>query len=266
MQIGCLRRPAFVCSKEWHMIEGMTQTNGKQEHSNVLINHQSLIVLSPYMQSFCKKGLQAITSGQQGSVFSKLEIYVASIWDRISELDNSLSGLRMALRLVEEVGAQCSPKPEVYRYHYENFVLRVIGCFDRAYRLVGSALLIDKKRLEGNGGNSVVKKYVQVNHADIYAALEEVGRGVEKYREPRNELIHNSAYLSRELMLIQNAKLLRMDAKGLDVDFVAREYFLDMSKEMEQTIDDLFNALNNLIDVLAPIFFEHAEERSNKSF
>lgn len=183
-----------------------------------------------------------------------MEIYASNIIERTSELDNCLSGLRLAMRFVEELSVQRSPSPEIYRYHYENFVLRVIGCADRAHRLIGSALQIDKDRLESTSGNSIVLRYVKTNHTAIHVALKNILQIVESYRGPRNELIHNSAYSDRELMVFQNIPLLRIDTGPIDVDCLVKAHFSTEGKKIAQTIEHLFYALTKLMNVLAPLF------------
>ncbi len=107
----------------------------------------------PHLQTYLLKGLAELRSG--GATFSgtAAEVYAEGVADRVSELDNALSALRLTMAFVMDQGNQPSPDPDVFRYHYENFVLRVIGFVDRAHRMVGSVLLMDKAKFESIGGN-----------------------------------------------------------------------------------------------------------------
>ncbi len=208
----------------------------------------------PHLQSYLRKGLAELRSSGTTFQASVSEIYAAGVADRVSELDNALAALRLALGFAMDLGNQPRPDPDVYRYHYENFVLRVIGFVDRAHRLVGAALVMDKTRFESISGNRFVQEQVKANHPDIHAALQGVTQAVESYRGPRNELIHASAFSSRELGLFQSIRQIGMDTGDVDVDELARHYFSEGSKEIVQTIARLVDALTALLDSLAPLF------------
>lgn len=219
------------------------------EHRHALIDHPSLQVLMPSLQRYIQKGLDKLSAGDKTFLGSALEIYAENVVARVSELDNAIAALRLTLNFVMDLSAQPAPAADIYRYHYENFVLRVIGFDDRAHRLVGSALLIDKSKLEGVGGNQIVRKQVK-NHPDIQAALEEVADAVKSYRGPRNELIHNAAYTSRELGLFQTIQQLGVDTGGIDVHELARKHFSGGAEEIMRTIEQLVDALAHLLSVL----------------
>jgi len=208
----------------------------------------------PHLKSYASKGLNEFLSGGNTFLGTAVEIYAANVAVRVSELDNALVALRLTLDFVIKLSAQPSPDPDIYRYHYENFVLRVIGFVDRANRLVGSALLMDKAKLESTRGNSLVQQQVKTNYPHIHDALQSVTQAVESYREPRNELIHNTAFTSRELGLFQSIHQFGMDTEGINVDELAKEYFSGRGMEITQTIARLVEALTNLLNALHPLF------------
>lgn len=230
-----------------------------KEHRHNLIDHPSLQVLMPYLQSYAHKGLTEFLAGRHTFPGSAAEIYAANVADRVSELDNALAALRMTLNFVIDLSDQPTPDPDIYRYHYENFVLRVMGFVDRAHRLVGSALLMNKAKFELIGGNKFVQKQVEIEHPDISTALQAVTQAVESYRGPRNELIHAAAFTSRELGLFQSIRQFGVDTDGIDVDELARNHFSGESKEIALTIARLVEALTNLLDTLHPLFLNAAE-------
>lgn len=225
-----------------------------EEHRRDLIDHSGLKVLLPYLKSYAQKGLTEMRSQKKSFTASVVEIYAAGVCERVSELDNALAALRLTLGFVMDLGSQSSPSPDIYRYHYENFVLRVIGFVDRAHRLVGASLLMDKAKFETIGGNAHVQRQVRADHPDLHAALQAVEQAVESYRGPRNELIHSSAFTSRELGLFQSVRQFGLDTEGLDVDELARHHFCQGSTEIALTIARLVETLTALLDALAPRF------------
>ena len=234
-------------------------TDNDQVHRRGLIDHPGLQVLMPHLQTYLLKGLTELRSGGETFSGTAVEIYAAGVADRVSELDNALSALRLTMGFVMELGSQPSPDPDVYRYHFENFVLRVIGFVDRAHRLVGSSLLMKNAEFENIRGNRVVQDRVKTSHPDIHAALQSVTEAVESYRGPRNELIHAAAFTSRELGLFQSIRQFGVDTGGLDMDALARHHFSEGGTEIALTIARLVEALTTLLDSLAPLFANAAE-------
>ena len=88
---------------------------------------------------------QALFEHGNGSAFAA-EFYAQSVCSRVAELDNGLGSLRLVQRFVGAFASDSDPDPDIYRYHYENFVFRCIGLVDRAHLLVAAALLMSKKR------------------------------------------------------------------------------------------------------------------------
>ncbi|CAM5214878.1 hypothetical protein CDEF62S_04066 [Castellaniella defragrans] len=221
----------------------------------------------PHLKIYARKGLNALQSGSKTFPGPAVEIYAADVTERVSELDNALTALRLALGFVMDLGSQSALDPDIYRYHYENFVLRVVGFVDRAHRLVGSALLMDKAKFESVGGNRFVTKQVKTNYPDIHAALQGVTQAVESYKGPRNELIHSAAYTSRELGLFQSIRHFGLDTGDIDVDELARGYFSGGATEIALTIARLVKTLANLLDALHPLFLiavDHDNEHLKK--
>lgn len=233
--------------------------NDAQAHRHGLIDHPGLQILLPHLKRYLLKGLTEWQSGGTAFTGSATEIYTVSVAERVSELDNALAALRLTMGFVMDLGKQPSPDPDMYRYHYENFVLRVIGLVDRAHRLVGSALLLDKAKFENINGNRFVQQHVQANHPDIHTALQSVTQAVESYRGPRNELIHAAAFTTRELGLFQAIRQFGVDTGDINIDGLARRHFSEGSKEIALTIAGVVRALTTLLDRLAPLFTIAAE-------
>ncbi|MBK1681281.1 Cthe_2314 family HEPN domain-containing protein [Rhodocyclus tenuis] len=228
--------------------------NDKQEQRSSLIDHPGLTVLMPHLRRYLHKGLAELRSSGTTFPTTAAETYAAGVAERVSELDNALQALRLTLDFVMALVNQPSPNPDVYSYHYENFVLRVIGFVDRAHRLVGAALLLDKAKFESVGGNKFVQAQVKTEHPDIHAALLGVMNTVENYRGPRNELIHSAAFSSREIGLFRSIRQFRVGTEGVDIDALERRHYAEGSEEITLTITRLVKALTTLLDCLASRF------------
>lgn len=225
-----------------------------KEHRWDLMDHHGLKVLKPFFTSYLQKGLAEIGSENKTFPASAAEIYAASVCERVSELDNALAALRLTLNFVMDLGQELKPDPDIYRYHYENFVLRVIGFVDRAHRLVGASFLMPIKKVEGIHGKAFVRQQVESEHAQVYAALLAVSEAVDSYRGPRNELIHAAAFSSRELGLFTTIKHIGLDMDGVEINELAKHHYSKGGIEIALTIAKLVETLKALLDALAPLF------------
>lgn len=111
----------------------------------MLIDHPALSPLSPHMRTYAIQGLRELQA--VGSVFvaSGIEIYAAAVYERVGELDNCLESMRIAISEIVGLAKSATPMSKSYRYHHENYLLRVTGLLDRAYRLVSIALGLPKR-------------------------------------------------------------------------------------------------------------------------
>lgn len=206
------------------------------------------------MQSYCTKGLTNHIEGKDSFTVSTIETYASGVFARVDELDTALVSLRLACRFVTELGSEPTPSPAIYRYHYENFVLRVIGLVDRAHRLVGASLLLPSEKYEAMGGNTFVQKATKTKHPELYSALGAVAEAVNSYRGPRNELIHSSAYSSRELGIFMGIEQFSVDTGSVDMNELKRDYSSTGAAEIEETIGRLVVTLTALLDKLGQAF------------
>lgn len=225
-----------------------------EEERRALVSHPGLEVLLPDITSWAQKGLAAINSESKAVSSTVAEIYAVRVFDKVTELDNALGALRLALKFVTELGLAPRPDPDSYRYHYENFVLRIVGFLDRAHRLVGAALQLPVKKVESLGGNAYVEEQVKTDHAEVHAALLAVSQVVKIYREPRNELIHSTAFSSRKLGLFKTLKYVDIESKGIDADELARQHFSAGGTEISLAIAGLATTLSALLVALTPYF------------
>jgi len=219
-----------------------------------LIDHPSLIILLPHMHSYCEKGLTRFSEGKDSFSVTTIETYTCGVFERVAELDSALISLRLACKFIAELGLEQNPSPEVYRYHYENFVLRVIGLVDRAHRLVGASLLLPSNKYEVVGGNSFVQRTIKTSHPGLNRALDAVADAVNSYRGPRNELIHSSAYSSRELGIFMGVEQFAVDTGTVNITELKRDYSSAGAVEIGQTIGRLILTLTELLEELGPVF------------
>jgi len=229
-----------------------------------LIDHPNLVVLSPYMDSYCERGLTNLLAGKRSFPASAIETYAREVYARVDELEAALVSLRLACRFVTELGSELNPSPTIYRYHYENFVLRVIGMVDRAHRLVGASLLLAPEKYQAMGGNLFVQKATKTDHPGLFRAIKAIADVVSGYRGPRNELIHSSAYSSRELGTFMGVEQLNLDTGAIDINELKRDYSAAGAAEIEQTIKNLVEALTALMDELGPVFSDAHKLESKK--
>lgn len=206
------------------------------------------------MHSYCEKGLSNLVEGKDSFTVSTIETYASGVFARVDELDAALVSLRLAFRFVTELGSEPNPSPAIYRYHYENFVLRVIGLVDRAYRLVGASLLLPPEKYDAIRGNVFVQKATKTKHPRLHRALRSIADAVNSYRGPRNELIHSTAYFSRELGIFMGIDQFSVDTGSVDMSELKRDYSSAGAAEIEQTIERLVATLTALLDELGPAF------------
>lgn len=125
---------------------------------------------------------------------------------------------------------------------------------DRAHRLVGAALLLPPKKYEGMGGNRFVQNATRAHLPRVYSALNAVASAVDSYRGPRNELIHPSAYSSRELGIFMGIEYVKLDPGLVEVNELKRDHSSAVSAEIEQTIMRLVQTLEALLGELGSVF------------
>lgn len=149
-------------------------------------------------------------SGEKTFVATPLEIYAQAVWERVGEVDNCLESMRIAISEISTI-ASASPAsaPKLYRYHYENFLLRLSGIVDRAYRVVGAVIEVPAKQLNTAGTNLVVRKAVEKKNLSIHASLLSLDKLLSEKKAMRNEVAHAAAYSSRELGLFTAAEHLK---------------------------------------------------------
>jgi hypothetical protein len=156
------------------------------------------------------KGLEAQQVGNRSFSATALEIYAEAVWERVGEVDNCLDAMRIAIEEISNLG---KPSPGataavLYRYHYENYLLRLSGLLDRAHRLVGVVVGLSSSKLNSNRTNATVLTAVEKRHPKVHNSLLKLRAVQADKAQLRNSVAHATAYSTRELGLFTAAERL----------------------------------------------------------
>lgn len=223
--------------------------------TSAFVEHPALTPLLPHVKSYVSNGLSE--HKERGNKFpaSSIEIYAALVLEKVGELDNSISSIRLALNFILDLDPAPNATSEIYRYHYENFIFRTVGIIDRTHRLVGASLAFDAKKYECTNGIKYIQDCVEHDHPSISAALFAVTNAVNLNKSPRNELIHSAAFSSRELSLFFGVEALCLDPlSDIDSKKLIREYFVEGGAEIAKTLAEVISAIHALLESLAKIY------------
>ena len=218
-------------------------------------SHQIFVSLLPHMKAYALKGLHEYETGQNGGKFSAtaLEQYSAQVLERVDALDSCISSLRLALSFIEDLDRTHSSVVELYRYHHENFLLRLTGVVDRAHRLVGASLEMGAKDLEKVGSNTLVERAVVTDYPEVHRALKKLADAVAAHKNDRNMVAHSAAYSTRELGLFTAITTMNLGIEGTDLDELMDHYFSKGAVSMVALIGEMVLGIEELLDTLVPI-------------
>lgn len=221
----------------------------------ISIDHCSLKLLLPHFRECVKKGLNVMKLGGQKYTASQAEIYAANVFERVGELDNCVKSLRLAIAFILDITVETPNVADVYRYHYENFVLRLTGIVDRAHLLVGASLCLNPADFERFGGNKFVSKKVVTDYPLIHKCLENIVFLASDYKLTRNKIAHSSEFSSRELGLFTAIEFLNIEVgEEVGVHDLMNDYFSDGGAELSLLVDKVTNNVHELLTALNPIY------------
>lgn len=219
------------------------------------VEHPALTPLLPHMQSYTLKGLTALKAGGNKFEASVIEIYAAGVLEKVGELDNAVASIRMAMNFILDLGSSVDTTSDVYRYHYENYILRSIGISDRAHRLVGTSLLLDARKYESVGSIKYVQGHVEHEYPEIFYALTAVSNAVRPNKSLRNELIHSTAFSNRKLGLFSAMEAIDLDIPSdIDAKKLMRAYFSEGGTQVAVTLSDIITSIRVLLESLAKTY------------
>lgn len=220
--------------------------------------HRSMAMFLPHARQFLIKGLAEFETKQNGGKFSATdqERYTARVMERVDALDSCVQSLRLAMCFILDLNKDATDAMAVYRYHYENFLLRLTGVVDRAHRLVGVSLELDAGKLNSIGSNPFVMKAVMTDHPALHGALKGLSDAVAAHKDARNAVAHSEAYSSRVLSTIAAATMVEqdLDLGGIDLKELAKHHFAEGGASLARLIAEMVSGVEALLDALEPIF------------
>ncbi|WP_374491073.1 Cthe_2314 family HEPN domain-containing protein [Zoogloea sp.] len=227
----------------------------------MFIDHPVLKPLSPHLRTYAAKGLHEARVGGKSFRATALELYAANVFERVGELDSCVQSMRLAMFCILDLAKTPEAETNVYRYHYENFILRLAGVVDRAHRLVGVSMRLKPKTFEKLGGNAVVAKHLRPNHPVILDRLGRIEAVASKKKGLRNDIAHSKAFSSRELGLFSAIELLEYTGvEAVEVKSLMGHYFTGGGSELAALIAESVTAVEQLLETLGPVFEEVCRE------
>lgn len=222
----------------------------------LFIEHPAFKPLSPYQQEYVRKGLHELNTGQNGGKFSASdkEVYAAQVLERVDALDSCIKSLRLAADFIMDLDKTHSEAVDLYRYHHENFLLRLTGIVDRAHRLVGASLGLAPERLDKIGSNKLVGSAIVSTYPDVHRALEKLSTAAALHKTDRNVVAHSGAYSSRELGLFTAVSTLKLELDEIDLSGLMENYFSKGAAGMALLIAEMVSGVDLLLDALAPVY------------
>jgi Cthe_2314-like HEPN len=219
------------------------------------IEHQAIACFLPYLESYVLKGLQEVNPNGGQFEATERESYAANVFERIGELDNAVKSLRLAMGFVTDLKNTHEDAPEVYRYHYENFLLRLTGLVDRAHRLVGASLLLCPSRLKKIGANEFVEKEIASDYPELLECLRKLTTVSAKHKTSRNKVAHSKAFSTRELGLFSAVVSLNLKVGDkTQINELMNGYFSEGGAELALLVAEMVTGIEELLDALAPIY------------
>lgn len=178
----------------------------------MFIEHKSLKPLSSHMGAFLLKGFEGLKGEDANFFATPVEIFSSNVYGRVIELDNCLEAMRIAIFELNSIAKSPTSSAKMFRYHYENYVLRLAGLLDRAYRLVGVVLEIPDAKLSKIGSNATVLKTSLDSVPPVHAQLLVLRELLAERSKARNDIAHSSVYSSKELGLFTVVEQIELSA------------------------------------------------------
>lgn len=211
--------------------------------------------LCTHFLTYTKKRIHDVQREIKSSHITPLETYAVEVLTRVGELDNCIDSMRLAMYYMLDLVNTPKVESNYYRYHYENFILRLAGLVDRSYCLVGAAIKMEATTFEKIGGRKAVENKLRHEHAIILANLKHIEEMANRTTAIRNDIAHNRAFSCRELGLItalQSQELIDKEVLNENA-FIAGFYSIN-SSELALIISELVAAIEQLIASTVPVF------------
>ena len=143
-----------------------------------LIDHPNLVVLLPYMHSYCEKGITNFAAGKDSFSVSTIETYASGVFERVAELDTALiSLLHESLSAVAAaVNNYRGPRNELI--HSNAYSSRELGIFMGVEQFnvdTGSIDIKELKRDYSSTGAAEIEQTIGRLVTTLTALLDELG-------------------------------------------------------------------------------------------
>jgi hypothetical protein len=220
------------------------------------LEHRAVQPLLPYQRTYLVKGMHELNAKENGGKFEAtlVEDYAAQVMERVNALENCVNSLRIAMNFILDLDKDQSDATDLYQYHYENFLLRLTGILDRAYRLVGTSLRLDPDKLNKISANQFVAKAVTNDFPDLHSALTDLSDAVALHKTTRNSIAHSEAYSTRELGLFAAAKTLKLELGEINIGDLMEHYFSEGGAGLARLVAEMVSGVEALLDALAPLY------------
>lgn len=231
------------------------------------LEHLAVQPLLPYLREYTIKGLHELERQENGGKFKATDkqSYAAQVMERVDALENCIRSLRLAMNFILDLDKDHPDATYLYQYHYENFLLRLTGIVDRAYRLVGTSLCLDPVKLDKISANNFVAKAVVTDYTDLHRVLMMLSDAVALHKTTRNSVAHSATYTSRELGLFTAVTSLKLELGEIDIGYLMGHYFSKGGVGLAQLIAEMVSGVKALLDALAPIYKTVIGGETNRS-
>jgi len=230
------------------------------------IEHSSLKHLLPHVRECIQKRLVVMKLGGKKYTASEVEIYTSNVFEKVGELDSCIKSLRLAIAFIVDISVESPNVSDVYRYHYENFILRLTGIVDRAHLLVGASLCLKPADYEKLGGNQFVLKRVVADHPLIHKCLKSIAHVASDYKLTRNKIAHSSEFSSRELGIFSAIDFLNIEVgEEVDLHDLMNNYFSEGGSELEVLVDEVTKNIHELLTALHSIYVQVTDFLSGRT-
>ena len=227
----------------------------------MLIEHPALAAIGEDLRT-CLVKMLAHAKGRPAQVdVSSTEHRAHAIFSRVAEMDNCLRSLRIAVAGLQAEATSHSPNVEQYRYHAENYLLRLTGIYDRACRFAGVAIGMTSQQVDRQSGNSDVLRTLKSSGArSTIERLGELKALLERHWDNRNVVAHAGEFSSREIGLFVTVSQVKLDSVSPDeLRNLMAEHFRDGALDFGLLALQTEGLLCRLIDDLAPAIASSSE-------
>lgn len=231
----------------------------------MLIEHPALTAINEDLRSCLLKLLAHAKGGPAQVEVSPAEHRAHAIFSRVAEVDNCLRSLRIAIAGLQAEATSESPSVEQYRYHVENYLLRLTGIYDRACRFAGIATGMPSEQVDQQSGNSKVLSRLKRSGAQKpLETLRELKALLEPHWDNRNMVAHAVEYSSREIGLFVTVTQVKLESVSQDdLHKLMTEHFRDGAFDFGLLVLQADGLLYRLIEELANAIISSSAEGSD---